>query len=31
MKLNMICIKFHQKLKKKCWTFEVFKGFLKKT
>ena len=32
MKLNMICIKFHQKIKKTkkptFWTFEVFRFFL---
>jgi len=33
MKLNIICIKFHQKIKtlkpKLFWTFEVFKVFFK--
>ena len=35
MKINMICIKFDQKIKKtlnkpKFWTFQVFLGFKKK-
>jgi len=34
MKINMICIKFDQKIKKpkkpKCWNFQVFKRFFLK-